>query len=335
LFPQITYASYSILGEPTSQEDLFRLQPLTGTEVRLTDESAVPYPPGGGSDRTPAWSPDRTRIAYTRVEYGVPGVQLLLMDAHTGAPLGLVSTFTATERPSVVWLDDDELVVSDGSNLWWVAATPAATAVPLLTGLKPAEYVVDLAWHPSRGLAAAYLVKGSDAMTVFQQLGVFPAATVLAAVAGGSLSLGDFAPWTLPTDYGFPAHPDWSPDGRLLAFAYTAAVPGTTFQTWRVGAFRTGTALGGIVPATLVRSVPAANGCGPDPALPCTDLFPAFAPAGWLSLGGYRLAFTRGNEDEWSEMWVIRLDATGRPLAVTIHRVTEGGGVRTYVDLDW
>ena len=101
---------------------------------------------------------------------------------------------------------------------------------------------------------------------------------------------------------GFATHPDFSPQGNLLAFAYAAATPGPNIADW---SFNGGTI--GTIPYD------AASGTWGTPATIITgggnNYYPSVSPDGQWVL------FNRSDSDAYddanAELWVARIDGSG------------------------
>jgi hypothetical protein len=292
----ITFFAYSTLGqpsEPTSQEDIFTVDGVSGAVTRLTDDSANP---DARTDRDPRWSPDRRRLAVRRATFERQWFDVL--DARTGATLATAPEITEPmAMPSHTWLDDETLLFSLGEGVWaWRLS--GGEAVQIAHTVAPA-WLTDLSWHPRRGLAARYLTDQSGAGGY---LGVFDREWVLAALNGYVRLV---APAPVPPGSGLTnAHsPRWSRDGHLLAFAEG------TFQPvgFRVGCLNMRTGDVEIVPT--------------EPGL--DDHSPAIGP------GGRLLAFSRGSEDAWADIWIYDRQTH------TTRRLTSYGRARWCGGLDW
>lgn len=282
--------------EPTSQEDIFGVDTVTGTERRLTDDSSgVPFV----SDRDPSWSPDRTQVAHARNDG-------LVISTSAGAP---VATHAVPLRMPV-WVDAATVlgVVSrlgpggffDRSDLVAVhAVTGAQTPV---TVASAGEWLRAPAWHPTGGLAAHLLHEDpATSAVLFTGLVHVDAGTVAGVLAGGPpLPVASFTQLTSGSDSD--SNPDWSPDGSTLAFSTLrpcATLSGGTPLRQHEIALMDPTN-----PATITLVTDDATGEYPDGL---SDDSPAFSP------DGTRLAWVRGYEDSWSRIVVQEIaDPTTR-----------------------
>lgn len=326
--PSIAYFSYSIRtggGEVNSQEDIFAVAPATGKITRLTNDSGRQFV----SDRDPAWSPDRTRLAIFRDD-GVTGLRLAILDARTGRTLRTYGPGLAPD-----WVDATRIVYSlwgpdyDRTDLWLLDTVSGATTK--LTDAQQWEFYDSPSWHPTAGLVASlttmveyvpppeegdpYPVPSTvDAVT-------FTAADVVAAYSGGPLLTAAMrTAVTADRDLGYVYEPAWSPDGSTLAMVS---------YRWEWTAYDEAGA-----PYTLPMSeivlVPV-NGTGytrvtndTDELTTGSDGSPVFSP------DGTRLAWVRGYEDLWREIVVMDLATPGMWTTVGDERA-----VRFKGSLDW
>jgi TolB protein len=301
---EIVFFSYSVTGaggETTSQEDIFAVSPLTGAIRRITDDRTLPVMK---SDRDPAWSPSHSALAI-HSSSGDGGTHLRLIDSLTGAV-----THTLVPGCCPEWLDATTLLYLDTvdagtdtarADVFCVDIT--TLAIRRLTDVGVGADISGMSWHASAGLALGLTESGPSGRS---SVAVVPAAAIGAARAPGGVPVTR-AGLTLVTPTGIHAStPDWSPAADRIALA-----------TWADGA---PTRVAHLAVATGVLTyVP-----GPTPETPAlNDHGPAFSRDGRL------IAFTRGYEDEWTEIWLHNL-ASGHT-----RQLTEEGRTRFKGALDW
>ncbi|WP_370895035.1 hypothetical protein [Janibacter sp. GXQ6167] len=273
--PQIAFFGYSTSdydGDHTSQEDIFTCSPVTGVIERVIDDRAnLTYV----SDRNPSWSPDRTRFIIHRGSETDPTSRLVIVSATSGATLEVLGA-----GHSPVWADVETILhlgaVGDPDDARWeiFALNPSTHASVQITDLSPGFEITGHAWHPSAGLALALVDPAAGDVSVR----VASSAAVAVARAGGvPISSAAVAPIGPPdTQLSSPA---FSPDGSRIAVA-----------TWQPGQ---GSRVAEVTTATgALALVPGPS----DPTL--SDGGPVYSP------DGKTLAFVRGYEDEWSEIWL-------------------------------
>ena len=305
LSSEIAFFGYTQSGydsDTENQEDIFAVSPLTGRVRRIVDDRGLPYK----SDRDPAWSPGRRTLAIHSASQVDPESRLRVIRAGDG---GVVQELVRGYSPE--WLDAGTLLYLDTTTVHGRPDGPDVYSVDLststvrrITKLGRHAEVTGMSWHRTAGLAVGYAVHGT---TDDSAVAVVPAASVAAARApGGSpVGLGALTALTPGTQV---AQPYWAPGGDRITLVTWA--PGSPS---RVGYLDVTT--GGL---TLV---PGPRPVGGAPVL--SDSSPAFSP------DGRSIAFCRGNEDEWSEIWLFAL--TTRRL----RRLTDDHQGRFKAGLDW
>jgi TolB protein len=308
LFRDIAYFSYAIPdtgpggavdGVTTGQEDIFRVSAWSGLVRRVTDDRSSPV---FKSDRDPAWSPSRNRLAIHTASDGDADSHLAVIDAVTGV---VVTSLGPGRSPE--WLDGSTLLFLGSVD----AGTDAARSdvfcvdttsgdVTRLTDVGAGANIGTISWHPAAGLAMGVQ---QTSPTERSSIAVVPAGAVGAVRAGGAPVPG--ATFTHLTPAGMRAStPGWSPTGDRIAIStWTDGSPP------RVGVLTVAT--GAVTP------VP-----GPTPAT-LSDFGAVF------SRDGRVLAFTRGDEDQWGEIWLYTI-ASGH-----LRQLTDDGQTRFKGGLDW
>lgn len=306
-FREIAYFSYAIPttgpvdGETTAQEDIFTVSVLTGSVRRITDDRALPEMK---SDRDPAWSPSHTSLAIHTATGGEPS-RIAVIDRATGAVLQ-----NLVEGHSPEWLDADTILYlgivdpgTDTARADVFCVDTSTVTVTRITDVGVGGSIGGISWHPSAGLAVAFTEDGGPSPR--SSIAVVPAAAVGMARSTGTPVLR--TGFTFVTAAGVrAATPDWSPSGDRIAVS-----------TWTDGAANR---VGILTIATS--SLDLVPGPGPgEPSL--SDFGPVFSRDGRL------LAFTRGEEDEWSEIWLHTI-ASGHN-----RQLTDDGRTRFKGSLDW
>lgn len=301
---EIAFFSYSVTGaggETTSQEDIFAVSSLTRAIRRITDDRTLPIMK---SDRDPAWSPSRSALAIHSASEGGAS-HLRLVNPSTGEV-----THTLVPGCCPEWLDEGTLLYLDTVDAGTEAARQdvfsvdiATLAIRRVTDVGVGAEVGGISWHPVAGLALGIRDSGPPER---HAIAVVPAAAVGAARAPGGSPVPR-STFSLVTPPGMSvSSPDWSPSGDRIAFAtWTPGAPS------RVGYLDVAAGTVSLVPAPAPES----------PAL--SDQGPAFSRDGRL------IAFTRGYEDDWTEIWVHHL-ASGHN-----RQLTDEGRTRFKGALDW
>jgi TolB protein len=302
---EIAFFSYSVTGaggETTSQEDIFAVSSLTHAIRRITDDRTLPIMK---SDRDPAWSPSRASLAIHSASGDDSGTHLRLVNPSTG-----VVTHTLVPGCCPEWLDETTLLYLDTVDAGTDAARHdvftvdiASLAVRRLTDVGPGAQVAGMSWHPVAGLALGIAEPGPPERSA---IAVIPAAAIGAARAAGGSPVPRSAFSVVTPSAMHASSPDWSPSADRIALAtWTPGAPS------RVGYLDVATAAVTVVP-------------GPDPETPALgDHGPAFSRDGRI------IAFTRGYEDEWTEIWLHHI-ASGHNRQLTDEARTRFKGA-----LDW
>ncbi|MDV3219788.1 hypothetical protein [Intrasporangium sp.] len=307
-FREIAYFSYAIPiggpvdGETTTQEDIFTVSVLTGAVRRITDDRSLPMMK---SDRDPAWSPSRTSLAiHTGTDSGDP-VRIVVIDRASGS---VIQDLVPGHSPE--WLDAGTILFLDVVDAGTDAARAdvfcvdtATRSVSRITDVGVGGTIGSLSWHHSAGLALGYAEEGGSSPRY--SIAVIPAAAVGMARSSGTPVPRAGLTFVTPA-VTRAATPDWSPSGdRIAVSTWTDGSPS------RVGVLSVATGSLDLVP-------------GPSAAEPgLGDSGPVFSRDGRL------LAFTRGQEDEWSEIWLHTI-ASGRNRQLTDDLRTRFKGA-----LDW
>jgi TolB protein len=243
------------------------------------------------SDRNPAWSPDRRTLAIHRGSDVDPVSRLYLLSAADGS---VRRTLVPGVGPQ--WLGTGTLLyLDDQRDVWTVDVRTLATR--RITDLGADVTVDGMSWHPVAGLAIGYAGPGDRS-----SIATVPAASVVAAAAPGGSVVGPDA-LTFRTAPGVNASfPDWSPTADRIALT-----------TWEPGSpGRVGHLMLSSGAITLVPGAP-----------PLSDHGAVFSP------DGREIAWVRGQEDTWTEIWLADL-TTG-----DARRLTDDAQTRFKAGLDW
>src|SRR4051812_1044313 len=295
LCSEIAYFSYSISGaggETTSQEDIFAVDPASGRIRRLTDDRANPV---FVSERDPAWSPDHRMLAIHRDGDGDPGSTIRLLSAADGA---MVRNLVPGATP--VWMDAATLLyLGDQGDVRSVDLATLTTRQ--ITGFGAGVSVTGMSWHPSSGLALGWAESG-----VRDSIARVPAGAVVAARMPGGSPVGAAGVTFLTGTDVHVFSPDWSPAGDRIAVS-----TGEAGQPGRVGYLTVSSGAVTLLPGE------------PPPTTGLSDTGAVFGP------DGRSIAWVRGFEDAWTEIWLADL------VAGTTRRLTDEGGTRFKAGLDW
>ena len=296
------YSTWPYDGDTTPQEDIFAASPLTGAVRRVTDDrEGEPR-----SDRDPAWSPDRHWLAIQTATAQEPESRLRIVSARTGA---VAEELGHGYRPT--WLDATTLLYLDTTEVRGVLQGPdvytvdiVSSAVHRITDIGRGAQVTGLSWHPTAGLALAYTGPPPGRELA---LAVVPAATVAAArTPRGHPVTGSLLTTVVPGNR--VTSPHWAAAGNRIALA-----TGRRGAPTRVGFLDVATGSVTLVPGPAAR---------PDTAS-LDDGSPVFSP------DGRSLAFVRGHEDDWSEIWLYSVSTH------TTRRLTDDHCRRFKSGLDW
>lgn len=333
--PQIAYFSWSVRGgEVTSQEDIFTVDPINTKVTRLTNDSGNSS--NFISDRDPAWSPDRSKLAIFRASTAQPDPTLYLIDGKLGKTLkklvpGLSPIwYNATTLLYVQWHSVTDPgtgdLVYDGSNVWAVNTSTLATRQ--VTDLGPWVSVNGMSWNATGGLAFGYSSQTGppDWLSLRSSVATLPASDVAAAVAGTGPPVSNVT--FVTPDTVSATDPDWSPTADRIA--YTQAVDYLAPEGYSVpqGEIMVMTLSNNSVQQLTDDSTPSDPRCSWDDGVthvlvPCDDDSPAFSP------DGSQLAYAHGQEDMWREIRVYNFTSH------TTREVTTDSPQRFKGTLDW
>ena len=168
-----------------------------GTRERRLPDTA------GSAD--PAWSPDGHRVAFTRNPSGAPDdLDIWVMDADGSHQMRLTIDPGADAEPA--WSGDGQWIafVRDSGDIW----VRKADGTGIETNLTNAEVgsIGRPAWSPDGSEIAFAGVRDGD--------GGAPQIYVMNADGTGRRRLTD----PVTSSFQFNTDPDWSPDGRQIAF---------------------------------------------------------------------------------------------------------------------
>lgn len=316
---EIAYFSYSVSnagGEVNSQEDIFTVDPKTQTIKRLTDDRNRTFI----SDRDPAWSPDRTKIALFRSDGTT--TRLVVIDARTGRTL---NEYPTTVGLAPEWLSGTQIVA--GNGVWdrsdLVVQTYPSGAQVQLTAAAPGESFVSPSWDPVKGLAVTRVtmqyVPPADAESdgYWDPTGAYvltftPEQVTSALATGVPLTSGMGTDVTGPRGLTWSWEPSWSPTENKLVVSsndWTWSWPGTDEN----GNPTTYTGMmSEIVLVDLTEPGYTRVTTDAGEAVTGSDGSPVFSP------DGIKIAWARGLEDEWREIVVLNTADAGTSTTPTV-----------------
>lgn len=287
---EILFWAYGTDGtEPTAQEDLFAVDPLTASVRRLSDDSSgTPF----ASDRDPSWSPDRNSLVAMRSEQG-GSTRLVQRSAEDGAILADIPI----DVSEPVWLDGSWAICSlweprqhGGNGTSLVAVTVPGGRMTQISSMAPRESLGAAAWHPAGGLLAELTV--SDPATEAESGMVLvhaPAQAVRGVLDGGPPLKNDaFSRLDIP---GGAWNPAWAPDGKRIVFSTLR--PCTTQENGRA-LLQPEIALLTLASPTKITLMTDDSHRSFEEGV--NDTSPAFSP------DGKTLAWSRGYEDNWTQI---------------------------------
>ncbi len=183
------------------EKNVFVMEPgAAGQAVNLATQ-ITPYSSGGKGIGDLAWSPDGSRIAYTRGNNAADdGVWVVNADGTSTFPLGIGA---AGDNQHPTWSADSAKIAYSSAEQVYVAPSTGGVGLPLGNGAGH-----DPAWSPD-GVSIA-----------FDQINAHKAPWVDLHVVNAD---GSGAPVVVPGEYTQWSFAAWAPDSGRLAYRY---VPG-------------------------------------------------------------------------------------------------------------
>ncbi|MGQ0721136.1 MAG: FlgD immunoglobulin-like domain containing protein [Candidatus Eiseniibacteriota bacterium] len=280
----------------TAGLDLYTRSPDGGPATLLEEDPTAP-------DRSPAWSPDGTSIAFEK------GSDIYVIPAAGGTPVQLTFDPGADGHPS--WSPDGTQIVfrsnRSGNEDLWVMSASGGVATQITTD-PAADAGPD--WSPIGDLIAFHSNRAGT-----YDIWVVP-------VTGGAPTQITFG------TFGHDFRPDWGPSGNVLAFARAGSIWTVAFPVAGVSVAVAADAATAGEGATVTYTVVVAN-AGPDDAtgVEVTDLLPAGLT--WQSSTA-----TRGSHSPGTGLWSVdSLAASSVDSLIVVATVDSGTGGQTITNV--
>ena len=183
-----------------------RIAYLRGNSIRIIDSDGADEitVPTDGDGFAPAWSPNGSTLVYST--YG-PASHLVLLDLATGRSRTLITALKNTQYVSPVFMPEGNSIVfarsgDNGSDIYSIPVSGSDLTPPRLTVGRGADNIMPTVSPDGRRIV--YMTSALGPPELF----------IMAADGTGAdlLTTDDFS------EKNYRSDPDWSPDGRLIAY---------------------------------------------------------------------------------------------------------------------